>query len=216
MAANTNPPNGKPRSFLAYAVLIFSGAAISILAGWAIYVSPENTLTILNIVFPVVASWVGTILAFYFGRENFESANAQVREIVTRLTPEERAKSPVTAIMRKIADMDVFKISKGQGEQDVKLADLQAKFGGKISRLPVVDADNKPIFMIHESRIDSYLRAGGSNQDSLATFIDNKKQGGLEFGMDRGFVLVSENTMIAAAKRSLDQHPSCQDIFVNK
>ena len=57
---------------------------------------------------------------------------------------------------------------------------------------------------------------GGSSQDTLATFIAKKKEGGLEFGMDRGFVLASETTTIASAKRSLDQHTSCQDIFVNK
>ena len=160
MADNNKPPIGKSRNVLAYAVLIFSGGAITVLAGLAIFVRPEDTLTIMNIVFPVVASWVGTILAFYFGRENFESANAQVRELVQRLTPEERAKSPVSAIMRRIADMEVFRIPKGKGPQDVKLSELQAKFGGKISRLPIVDADDKPIFMIHESRIDNFLREG--------------------------------------------------------
>jgi len=80
--------------YLPMGTLIFSALSITVLAGYAIAKDPTNTMTIFNVILPVFASWVGTILAFYFGRENFESANKQVRELVDRLTPEERATAP--------------------------------------------------------------------------------------------------------------------------
>jgi hypothetical protein len=111
--------NGGQRSRLAYGTLIFSGSAITILAIVSILEDSKNTMTIFNIVLPVFASWVGTILAFYFGRENFESANQQVRELVHRLTPEERARKPVTSIMRSLFNMEFFKIPEGKKDKDI-------------------------------------------------------------------------------------------------
>ena len=216
MDQSNTPANGKSRNVLAYAILIFSGSAITILALVAIIMKPADTMTILNTVFPVLASWVGTILAFYFGRENFESANKQVREMVEKLTPEQRAKSPVTAIMRKISDMEVFEIPQGKGDQDFKIVDLQAKFTKTISRLPVVEAGNKPKYMIHQSRIVSHLNDGGNDQETLEVFLTKRKQAGDEFGLDKGFILASENTTIDVVKQKLKDFPSCQDVFVTK
>ena len=89
MAQIKTIPNGKQRNVIASATLIFSASAITVLAVFTIIQRPERTLTIFNIVLPVFASWVGTILAFYFGRENFESANQQVRELVQKIMPDD-------------------------------------------------------------------------------------------------------------------------------
>lgn len=123
MAENKKTSNGRARSRLAYGTLIFSGLAITIMAVIAIVTDPKNTMTIFNIVLPMFASWVGTILAFYFGRENFESASQQVqaatqqvREIAQALTPEQRAEALVTSIMRPLADTIHFPIPEGKGD----------------------------------------------------------------------------------------------------
>jgi branched-subunit amino acid permease len=73
-----------------FAILIFCVAAIGIvlLGVLAVKKDKSNAMTFFHVVLPVFASWVGTILAFYYGRENFESANTQIREIIRKLTPE--------------------------------------------------------------------------------------------------------------------------------
>ncbi len=86
-------PNSSRRHALAYVVLIFSAISITMLAIYTIAKEPSEAKNIFNVVLPVFSSWVGTILAFYFGRESFESANQQVRELVEKLDPEERAQS---------------------------------------------------------------------------------------------------------------------------
>ncbi len=118
MAANNNSPNGSSRSVLAYGILIFSGLAIAGSAVMAIIVDRGNAITIVNIVLPVITSWVGTILAFYFGRENFEAANQQVLQLVRRLTPEERSTASVTSIMRRLTDLVYIFVTRGGSENE--------------------------------------------------------------------------------------------------
>lgn len=223
MAENKKTATGEPRSVLAYGTLIFSGLAITIMAVFAIVTDPEKTMTIFNIVLPVFASWVGTILAFYFGRENFESASQQVRaatqqvrDIAQALTPEQRAEALVTSIMRPLAKTVYFSIPKGKGDKDIKLSEIRDKFRDNVSRLPIIDADKKPKYMLHESSIDRYIASGGKEDDTLETFIATQKKAGFEFGVNKGFVVVSEQTTIAAAKRKMEETPSCQDIFITK
>jgi hypothetical protein len=77
------------RSTLAYVVLSISIVGIVVLAGLTISRDAQEAKNVFNVVLPVFASWVGTILAFYFGRENFESANREVRSIFAQLTPQQ-------------------------------------------------------------------------------------------------------------------------------
>jgi hypothetical protein len=196
--------------------MVFSAVAITALAVAAIVINSQNAMPIFNIILPVFASWVGTVLAFYFGRENFESANQQVREMVQRLTPEQRAKAPVTSVMRSLLNTAYFQIPEGKSDQDIKLSELIAKFGGNVSRLPIIAADTRPKYMIHESSIDKYIASGGKREDSLEKFIETQKKAGFEFGVSKGFVVVSERSTLADAKRKMEETPSCQDIFITK
>lgn len=216
MVEKSKTSNGGARGILAYATMVFSAVAITALAVAAIVINSQNAMPIFNIILPVFASWVGTVLAFYFGRENFESANQQVREMVQRLTPEQRAKAPVTSVMRSLFNTAYFQIPEGKSDQGVKLSELIAKFGGNVSRLPVIAADNRPRYMIHESSIDKYIASGGKQEDTLEKFIDTQKKAGFDFGVNKGFVVVSERTTLADAKRKMEETPSCQDIFITK
>ena len=216
MANQGRVQSGSPRNILAYVTLIFSALAITIIAGYAIAKNPANTMTIFNIVLPVFASWVGTILAFYFGRENFESANKQVREMVERLTPEKRAKAPINSVMRTKVSMVYFQISQGKDDKDVKISDLLSKFVDGVTRLPVINGDGKPKYMIHESSVNKYISSGGKADDTMDSFITNRRGAGFQFGVNKGFVVVSEETTLASAKHKMEEIPSCQDIFVTK
>jgi hypothetical protein len=172
-------------------------------------------MQIFNVVLPVTASWVGTVLAFYFGRESFESASQQAQQLI-RLTPEQRAAAPVTSIMRSLDSTVHYPIPRGKGDADVKLSDLIAKYTAKASRLPVIDADKRPKYMVHRSRIDSYLASGGKPDHTLEQFIAAQKKAGVEFGTDKGFVVVSQQTTLAEAKRKMEAVHACQDIFITK
>lgn len=213
--------NGKQTNsnqrWVAISVLGFS-ALVLVALGWAAIASDRTqAINIFNVILPVVASWVGTVLAYYFGRENFEAANQQVREMVQRLSPEQLVTSPISSIMRSIHETIHIEIPEGKGDNDIKLSSLVEKLDGKlITRIPVVTQGKKPKYMIHESRIDKYLAEGGKANNSLEQFIAAQKEQNFEFGINRGFVLVSEETTIADAKQRMEETSACQDIFISK
>ena len=217
MKENNKWSDGAARSILAYLILGFSILAITVMAIYVIQKDCEEGKNIFNIVLPVFASWVGTILAFYFGRENFESANRQVKEIVQRLSPEERVKTMVNSIMRSLDNMVYFQIPSGKSDQDVKISELKARFINNVSRLPVLDAGNRPKYMIHDSSINRYIVSGeGKQNDTLEQFINIQKKAGFEFGINNGFVVVSEQSTLANAKLKMEEKRFCQDIFITK
>jgi len=216
MAESNITSNGKNRTRLAYIILGASIAAITILAIFTIKQDPTDAKNIFTMVLPMFASWVGTILAFYYGRENFESANQEVRRMVQQITPEQRAKELVSKHMRPFSTMICFEISKGKGEADFKLSELRAKFGGNVSRLPIIDADKKPKYIIHESSLNGYISAGGKDTDTLKAFLNAQKAKGIEYGFNKGFIVVPEQSTLGDAKRKMDETPHCQDIFVTK
>jgi hypothetical protein len=216
MSANKHSSKSGTRNYVAMVTLIVSGSAIIGLAIVAIIVKPTEIMTIFNIVLPVFASWVGTILAYYFGRENFEAANLEVRKMVQQITPEQRAKEPISKHMKLLNNMVYSLIPAGKDIKDIKLSDLREKLGNNITRLPVIDADRKPLYMIHESSIDKYVSTGGQNTDTLKSFIDAQKSKGIEFGLNKGFIVVAEDNTIAEAKQELEKIRSCQDIFITK
>src|SRR5271157_4019830 len=48
---------------------------------------------ILGILLPVLSAWAGAVIAFYFGRENFESGTKSSAALVRQLTSEEKLES---------------------------------------------------------------------------------------------------------------------------
>ncbi|MGE5264021.1 MAG: CBS domain-containing protein [Acidobacteriota bacterium] len=186
-----------------------------------IIVDSKNAMSVFNVIVPVIAAWVGTVLAIYFGRENFESANKEVREtnqqvrdLVQQLTPEERAKTSVVAIMRPMTQVTSYQIQQGEDDKDVPLKKLRDLFKDPVSRLPILDPDGKLKYMIHQSSIDKYIADGGSEKDSLETFIAKEKAAKREYGANKGFIMISQKATLADAKRQAQEAGGCQDIFV--
>ena len=219
MAENKNGSSGRTRNWLAFGTMGFSALAITVLAGIIIIQADpksNDAMTVFNVVLPVFASWVGTILAFYYGRENFESASQEIRKMADKISPEERAKALVTAAMRAFSTTEHFAIPAGKSEQDIKLSELKSKFSDTITRLPVTDADKKPKYMIHQSSVNSYIASGGKLEHTLKEFITTQEGAGIEFGLDRGFVVVSEQSTLAEAKGKMEEKAPCQDIFITR
>jgi hypothetical protein len=203
------------RGVMGFVVVASSAGFIVALAAFVIHTNPLDGKDVLNTVLPVFASWVGMVLAFYFGQRSFQTATEQAQKL-SRISPEERAKARIASIMRHFSSTAHFAIPAGRSEKDVTLAALRDKLkkAENASRLPIVDAGRRPKYMIHESSLDKYEKAGGSEADTLETFIARQKAEGRQFGLGGAFVVVAEDATIAEAKRKMEQKPFCQDIFV--
>src|ERR1700730_8315375 len=84
-----------PRFLLALLVTGISILAVTVLAAVIIVRkhdadAPQN---VMNSVLPLLGTWVGTILAYYFSKENFEAATQSVTALAKQLTPQQKLQS---------------------------------------------------------------------------------------------------------------------------
>lgn len=175
-------------------------------------------------VLPVMGTWVGTILAYYFAKENFEAASRNVAETAERLTGIEKLKSVMVKekyIAKK--DMVSIQITKSNPESSVMLVDgiIKTLEDNGRNRLPVLNEENHPKYIIHRSMIDKYLigkttKGNKTAQDigklTLQTLLDEDKETKILF--QTGFGLVKEDATMADAKIEMDRVKGRLDVFV--
>jgi hypothetical protein len=212
------------RTPLAFVVVTVSILGVIVL-GWAVIVTSSNQNTaaqqVMSAVLPMLATWVGTILAFYFGKENFEAANQSVRDLVKQVTSQQKLESiAVSKVMIKFADMHKANIKAGTEDQFplVKLlTDLAQAAKGR--RVPVLDENDHPRFVVHRSAIDEFLTkkmetltTDQVKQLTLSDLLDDK----IGYSLEAGLAVIKESDTLARAKEEMDKPQYCQDVFVTK
>jgi hypothetical protein len=213
------------RFTLARSVLIVSIAGLGILAAIVIILNPRSAKDVFNILLPVFAAWVGTVLAYYFSGENYEKASQQVADIVKQVSPLERLRSlPVRDHMIKPADMVKINLTPEKGEGNLKVVKdiLDFMKSKDKNRLPILDDKDRPKYIIHRSMIDKYLAQEtlvAKKADKLQdiTFKDLLEgEEDLKRIFSKGFATVPEDATIAEAKCVMEALDDCLDVFVTK
>jgi hypothetical protein len=94
------------RTLLAFGITTAAVLGITILS-WVTIATADaaangRAQNVLNAVLPLFGTWVGTVLAYYFARENFEAASNSTSQLVSQLTPDEKLRSiPVASVMTR-------------------------------------------------------------------------------------------------------------------
>lgn len=203
------------RNNIAYVTMGVSVVSLVILAIIAIvYGDKNNAMTIFNTILPVFASWVGTILAFYFGRENFESANNQVRKMIEHLSPEERSSASIDSIMR--TPQQVIKYKDTSNISKVSIGEL-VEFLEKnnTSRLIITDK-NIVTHIIHQSSFNKYIAHGGSKDELLADFLSSQESEGIKYTAGSAFITLPKKSTLKEAKEKMLKETSIQDIVITE
>jgi hypothetical protein len=207
--------------FFALYIFSISVVVICFLATLSFLADKNSAVKIFHIVLPVFASWVGTILAFYYGKEYSDSTNMHNIEFIEKfktLSVDEIKKKSVKDIMRNINDTQYFRIPLGKNEEEIKLSDVVIKFSEIITRLPILNSDYSARYMIHINNINKFYRDRKENGDeiTLLDFINSSKDQGIEYGINKGFVLVTDKMSLGEAKKIMETNSPCQDIFINE
>jgi predicted transcriptional regulator len=208
------------RNKLAYLVLGLSILAIVVLGIIAISKSnnENDAMMVFNATLPVFASWIGTVLAFYFGKENFESANAQVGSMVQKLSMKQKTQAYVDSIMITPYAMTSFKMTTDD-KKEIMLSELiETLTRYHVSRLPMINNKGEICFVIHESKITKFLAQSDkeASQVTLEDFLDAYKAENHLFTLNASFVIVSKDTLILQAKNRLEACQKCKDIIVTQ
>ena len=163
------PENPSKRESVALWIIIFSGLGITLVAIAAIWIGTLATtdqsrtlvMSVFNTLVPIFGTWVGTVTAFYFSRENFATAARATRELVSQLGDDRLRQIAVKDAWIPVAAIDAITVAAGQ-EASVEFAAVRARLSSKVSRVPVWN-DNKVVrFVIHESMIYKFLAEGGA------------------------------------------------------
>jgi hypothetical protein len=187
-----------------------------------------------NTILPVLAGWVGTVLAFYFSAHSQERTSDSLDKAILHAggagTTVAEAMRPMNEI-KELIDFNKEKVD------DLTLKQLQERFsksadGGSVSRLIFVD---KGVFryILHAATLDAFLvrrtgtsaaqQAAPSTQPAAATtqeaaekskFADLRADAESLRQMTKLVVFVAATATLADAKTALDRVAGAQDIIV--
>jgi hypothetical protein len=123
----------------------------------------DNIKGLFNVLLPVIGTWMGTLLAFYFSKDNFEAASKQAKDLASQMNnaSAKLQELKVGDIMIKPSDSSLLVVN---GLADFKtrpLTELIKRMDDSHSdRLPVLDKDTmKFIFLIYRTTIERFIVA---------------------------------------------------------
>ena len=234
-------PNIDTRTSLALGVVIISIIGVIVLAVVGILNAEDKTTAttqIMSAILPLLGTWVGTVMAFYFGRENYESAAKNTERATVaggsiatgRNLDEILSSTKVTDKMLPRSGMFYLTLQAGNRDDALKaltldkmLADLDAAGaakGTKWYRIPILDDKLHPIFVVHRSIIDEFINQetapapGPAKDRTKLTLYDLHEDGYFKAVLDQSVEVLAENTTLADAKLAMGKYKNCQDVFI--
>ncbi len=185
----------------------------------------QQSKDITSLFLPIVGTWMGTVLAFYFSRENFESASKSLQQTISILSNEEKLKE-IKSITVMIPVNNIKHPFTSDRSFDSLSIDEAINFmkSEKVNRLVVMDPEKKVKFVIHKSLIDEFIRAKileeKMNPEDLKNITIRQMydtcDARIKEKIDQSVDYISEDSFLIRALDILNNNSYCQDIFVTK
>jgi hypothetical protein len=180
---------------------------------------------LLGTMLPVVAGWVGTVLAFYYGRENFKAGSESMAAAARVLTSKEKlAATTVVQLGKTFEEFKALVLTEEQSKApgEVTLDKVDPAFGPvppqdkPYERLPILLAGNVPYVVLHRSTMNSFLvdklKKDPNQTTGTLTLADLFTHVG--YIPEKSFVVVRESDTAAEAKQRMESVKNCSDVFV--
>lgn len=203
------------RDAIALAVVTLS----LVILGSAVWSDKTKLDEHLRLVLPMIGTWVGVVLAFYFGKENLETATRSFTAIAKASTGDDKLQS-ISVKDKMIPRASMF--FKSLPLAQVKLADALDELtrAQKGARLPILGAAGEPAFVVHRSMIDKYLASAALSANppqSLKTLtLEDLLKDSTMQKVATSFQTLKDTATLADAKRLIVADDNCQDVFVTQ
>ena len=232
-APNENLSSWASRNMIA---LIITGLIVGVTVYIAIYIlynpvkNDDGSISV-NFSFigqtllPLWGTWIGTVLAFYFGKANFEAATKSYQDVIKNMSPEEKiAKLLVKDVMLPIKDI----LYLDYDAESPKLINDILKYPQfePYNRFAMFDKNKVVKYMIHRSTFYQFiylkyneLKSKGKTPDTdtlTLTDLLSCADENIKNTLTRGIGFISINANLLDAKRVIDATDECQDVFVTE
>jgi hypothetical protein len=213
---------GSPRNVIAVGVtglVLLATVAVAIYS--VCFAKNPSTDFIGQTLLPLWATWVGTIIAFYFGKDNFEAATKSYRDVIKSLTPEDKIASiAVKEIMIPIKDIVHMDLTKSLDKSIVDdiLENIDFKTYNRFAFFDDLDVVKH---IIHKSTFTYFLvkkvkESGVAVESITLKAILEENEPTIKNMLDYSLSFVSINSNLLDAKKAMEAIPECQDVFVTQ
>lgn len=177
-------------------------------------------------VLPMVGAWVGTVIAFYFARENFDAAAQNTRALLRDIQGERLAGISAESVMVPASKMVVARTPKDDGLK-LKSEVLKRFEDAGLGRIIIVSDDDRGRGVLHESVLNKFI-LGGAKPDTQfdpdgATLKDALEDATLKPWLENSVVYVPPSATLAQVRQAMEERsrnrvqgdlPTCRDAFV--
>ena len=195
-------------------VLIFAFFLLLIVSLGAFSDKTLDPQMVFTTITTLVGTWVGTLLAFYYSRENFESASRSMQQTIENLSPTERLSTvKIEEAMIPRREIVAIELKADQKLDTLLLSDLTAKFKAHetATRMPILSATGAVVAMVHESILEKFLRAHPEFEaPKMADLLADRDLG----AMPKLYSVVASGRTLREAKLAMESQPGCKDVFV--
>jgi hypothetical protein len=178
----------------------------------------ETSQTVFNALLPLAGTWVGTVLAYYFARQNFESASQSVERMVNMTTEQRLGQLNVEKEMMRPSQIKTLVIPAGKTDADILITEMRDMLvNQKISRIPIADSAGVVKYIVHSSGLYKFIAesAVAGKDIKTLTLADLVVDANLKDWVVN-IAYVSDRATVAQAKALMEAQPGCQDLIVTR
>jgi hypothetical protein len=216
--SKSSSPDTETRTKLASLIVLLGIGGVVVVSGVAILAADDRSATsqlVFTAVLPLLGTWVGTVLAFYFARENLAAATDSALALQGRA----ETTTPVTSVMIPAAQFIAYDLGTTDTPETIELAKLYAKMREitpPSRRLPVRDASGAVLYVIHYSTLTAFAESVGQTTSTLDKMLDDLLANDEFKQFVNAIGFVSEKATVSDARKEMASTKYCNDVFVTQ
>lgn len=168
-----------------------------------------------NTILPVLAAWVGTVLAFYFSSRSNERTSDSLDHVIARTQPPSTTDVSVAEKMIPFGSIRSPMDLHGKDPKDIDLNTLRDEFKTADGSAPItrIVFHDSGVFryVLHSSTLDAFLQTHAGTALSLADLLNDPES---LRQISKLVVFVPATATLKEAKAALDAVAGAQDIIV--
>ena len=175
---------------------------------------PEMARLVFASILPLFGTWVGTVLAFYFAKENLQAATDSTIRLVGRGDPA----TPVSKVMVPRSKIRAHDLSADEEAGVLLVATLLSEMtSAGFRRIPIFTAAGAVCYVVHESTIARFAEAKGKRSGELAeeAFSELLQIADLRVQVE-AIGVVDADADLGQARVAMRSVKACNDVFVTK